>query len=101
MDADLVLIFAFVLTVASLAMGTGILIHRSQIRADERKLQLKADIEKARAEQARYQKGDYSKVEERLRVLERIATDGNHALASQIEELRALDAIEDRTESAS
>lgn len=101
MDPDLILIFAFVLTVASLAMGTGIFIHRSQIRADERKLQLTADIEKARAEQARYQKGDANKIEERLRVLERIATDGNHALAAQIEELRALDALEDQRESAS
>ena len=101
MDADLVLIFGFILTIASLGMVTGILIHRSQIRADERKLELKAQIEQARAEQARFQKGDYSKVEERLRVLERIATDSNHALASQIDELRALDAVEDKREPAS
>ncbi|QZD93436.1 hypothetical protein K3162_05310 [Qipengyuania xiapuensis] len=101
MDADLILIFGFILTIASLGMVTGILIHRSQIRADERKLELKAQIEQARAEQARFQKGDYSKVEERLRVLERIATDSNHALASQIDELRALDAVEDKREPAS
>ena len=30
-------------------------------------------------------------------MLERIATDSNHALASQIEELRDLQEIEDRT----
>ena len=101
MDADLMLIFGFILTIASLSMVTGILIHRSQLRADERKLELKAQIEQARAEQARFQKGDYSKVEERLRVLERIATDSNHALASQIDELRALDAVEDKREPAS
>ena len=101
MDADLVLIFGFILTIASLGMVTGILIHRSQIRADERKLELKAQIEQARAEQARFQKGDYAKMEERLRVLERIATDSNHALASQIDELRALDAVEDKREPAS
>ena len=101
MDADLILIFGFILTIASLGMVTGILIHRSQIRADERKLELKAQIEQARAEQARFQKGDYSKVEEHLRVLERIATDSNHALASQIDELRALDAVEDKREPAS
>ena len=95
------LIFGFILTIASLSMVTGILIHRSQLRADERKLELKAQIEQARAEQARFQKGDYSKVEERLRVLERIATDSNHALASQIDELRALDAVEDKREPAS
>lgn len=101
MDADLVLIFGFILTVASLGMLTGIVIHRSQIRADERKLELKAQIEQSRAEQARFQKGDYSKMEERVRVLERIATDSNHALASQIDELRALDAVEDKREPAS
>ena len=33
----------------------------------------------------------------RLEVLERIATDGNHALASQIDELRDLQEIEVRT----
>lgn len=37
---------------------------------------------------------DYRKLEERVRVLERIASDGNHALASQIEQLRELDAID-------
>lgn len=40
---------------------------------------------------------DHRKLEERIRVLERIATDSNHALASQIEELRDLREIEDRT----
>ena len=94
MNADLMLIFSFILVIASLGMFTGISIHRSQLRADERKLELKAQIEQARAEQARYSKGDYRKMEERVRVLERIATDSNHALASQIEELRALDAID-------
>ena len=97
MDADLILIFGFILTIASLGMATGILIHRSQLRADARRLELKARIEEAKAEQARFEKGDYSKMEERVRVLERIATDSNHALAAQIDELRALDAVEDKT----
>ena len=101
MNPDLVIIFGFILVVAGLAMFTGIRIHRTQMLADERKLELKAQIEQARAEQARYSNGDYSKMEERVRVLERIATDSNHALASQIDELRALDAIEDRSEKAS
>ena len=101
MDPDLTLIFGFILTIASLGMLTGIVINRSQLRAEERKLELKARIEQARAEQARYSNGDYSKMEERVRVLERIATDSNHALASQIEELRALDSVEDLREKAS
>ena len=101
MDPDLTLIFGFILTIASLGMLTGIVINRSQLRAEERKLELKARIEQARAEQARYSNGDYTKMEERVRVLERIATDSNHALASQIEELRALDSVEDLREKAS
>ena len=101
MDPDLTLIFGFILTIVSLAMMTGILIHRSQIRADERKLELEAQVEQAKADQARFGNGDYSKMEERVRVLERIATDSNHALAAQIDELRALDAVEDKRETAS
>jgi hypothetical protein len=98
MDANLILIFGFVLTAALLAMTTGILIHRRQVEHDERRAELKVREAEAKAEEARYSKGDYSKIEERLRVLERIATDSNHALASQIDELRDLHAIEDRTQ---
>ena len=99
MNPDLMLIFGFVLIAATLAILAGTTIHRKQIAHDERKLELEAEIERAKAEQLRYSNGDYRKMEERMRVLERIATDGNHTLASQIEELRALDRIEDdRTE---
>lgn len=97
MDPDLLIIFGFILVIASLAFLTGITIHRKQAAHDERKLELKREIEQAKAEQARFTNGDYSKMEERVRVLERIATDSNHALASQIDELRDLNKIEDRT----
>lgn len=97
MDANLLVIFGFVLVISTLAFATGIVIHRSQVRHEERKLELQARAEEAKAEQARFTKGDYGTLEERVRVLERIATDSNHALASQIEELRDLQAIEDRT----
>ena len=97
MDPELILIFGFVLTLVALAMSTGILIHRRQVNHEERRAELKVREAEAKAQQARYANGDYSKMEERVRVLERIATDSNHALASQIEELRDLQAIEDRT----
>ena len=48
-------------------------------------------------EQAREMRREIENLRERIRVLERIATDGNHALASQIDELRDLQEIEDRT----
>ena len=47
--------------------------------------------------EAREMRREIENLRERIRVLERIATDGNHALASQIDELRDLQEIEVRT----
>ena len=58
---------------------------------------LRKRAEEAKAQQMRFANGDYSKMEERVRVLERIATDSNHALSAQIEQLRDLNEIEERT----
>ena len=95
MDPELILIFGFVLTLVIVGTMTAHLIHRRVIRHEERKLELEARIEEAKANQVRIETGAGNKLEERVRVLERIATDGNHALAAQIEELRALDAIDE------
>ena len=101
MDADLILIFAFVLTILLIVLTFGTIAGQRSRAHKERKLELQARAEEAKAEQLRYSNGDYSKMEERVRVLERIATDGNHALASQIDQLRALDAVDDRREKTS
>lgn len=101
MNTDLLLIFGFILVVLSIVFPFAYVINKREHEHKERKLELQARAEEAKAEQMRFSNGDYSKMEERVRVLERIATDGNHALASQIEELRALDALEDRPEAAS
>jgi hypothetical protein len=101
MDPELPLIFAFVLTIILVALTSGYLFNRQHHRHVERKLELKARAAEAEAGKASNADIDYRKLKERVQVLERIATDGNHALASQIEELRALDAIEDRREKAS
>ena len=94
MDADLILIFGFILVIVMLVLPFAYFVNQRVQEHEERKLELLARAEEAKAEQARFSNGDYSKMEERVRVLERIATDSNHALASQIEELRALDAAE-------
>lgn len=95
MDPDLLLIFGFVLTLVMLVLTFGTIAgQRSRAHKLER-LEVQARIEEAKAQQARFENGDYSRMEERVRVLERIATDSNHALASQIDELRALDRAED------
>lgn len=96
MNPDLLLIFSFIVVITALAFGIGLKIVKREHAHKERKLELEVRREEALAAQARQVNADYSKFEERLRVLERIATDGNHMLASQIEELRTLDAIENR-----
>ena len=101
MDADLILIFGFVLVTLMIIFPFAYVMNRREQEHKERKLELQARAEEAKAEQMRFSNGDYSKMEERVRVLERIATDGNHALAVQIDELRALDAIDDRRETTS
>lgn len=100
MDYELFVIFAFVLIAGSLVFSFITRTHNRTILHEERKLELLA-----RAEEAKNGKGSegYRKLEERVRVLERIATDSNHALASQIESLRdlqELDAIEEKRERA-
>ena len=97
MDADLMLIFGFILAIIMLILPFAYLVNQRVQEHEARKLELEARMEEAKAQQMRFANGDYSKMEERVRVLERIATDSNHALASQIEQLRALNAIEDAT----
>ena len=94
MDPDLILIFAFILAIVMMVLPFAYFVNQRVQEHEARKLELEARVEEAKAEQLRFSNGDYAKMEERVRVLERIATDSNHALASQIEELRALDAIE-------
>lgn len=97
MDPDLQLIFSFVLVITAMSFGLGFMIMKREHAHKERKLELEVRKEEAKAAQSLQANTDYRKFEDRLRVLERIATDSNHMLASQIEELRSLDAIEDRT----
>lgn len=98
MDPDLLLIFGFILATLMIVMPMAYVFQKRASEHEERKLELKARAEEAKAANSAGG-GNYRKLEERVRVLERIATDGNHALALQIEELRDLDAIEDRTSS--
>lgn len=87
MDGDLLLIFGFILAIVTIvAVGVNRIVARN-LDHKERMALRRSDAS---------QSGDdkYRKLEERVRVLERIATDGNHALASQIEQLRDLQEID-------
>ena len=96
MDPNLLVIFSFVLLAGMIVFRFATAAHKRSVEHEERALELQA--RKAEAENG-HGGGNYRKLEERVRVLERIATDSNHALASQIDELRDLQAIDDRTPS--
>ena len=97
MDPDLLLIFGFILAIIIMVLPFAYIVNQRVQEHEARKLELEARKEEAKAEQLRFSKGDYSKMEERVRVLERIATERNDVLASQIDELRLLDAAEEKT----
>ena len=94
MDGDLLLIFSFVFVIATVALSMAQIFHRRAVRHEERKLELKAQIAQAKTGDAEISANAYRKLEERVRVLERIATDGNADLARQIENLRDLQEID-------
>ncbi len=96
MDQDLILIFSFV-TVALMIAGlslNGIVGKIVRYKKDVRKMEL-AQSNKASAGEIN-DRNDM--IEARLQVLERIATDRKDDLSAQIEQLRDLDRLEDRTQ---
>ena len=96
MDIEMLVSFLFVLTILTLASSF-------VYRIVNRNLEHKERIKLAHGNANGVGRDDYRKLEERVRVLERIATDSNHALATQIEQLRdlqELDAIEHKQEAA-
>ncbi|MBT8388582.1 MAG: hypothetical protein KJP13_02920 [Altererythrobacter sp.] len=97
MDGDLLLIFGFVLVTLMSVFPFAAFMHKRNVAHEERKLELLA-----RAEEAKNGGGsaDFRKLEERVRVLERIATDSKQDLALQIEQLRDLQEIDDLTANA-
>jgi hypothetical protein len=97
MDGDLLLIFGFVLLVCMIVFPFAARTHRRTVEHEERKLELLARAEEAKAGNAGVDRAAYRKLEERVRVLERIATDGKQDLALQIEQLRDLQDIDDLT----
>ncbi len=81
----LTIIFGFILAVTIVAFGFGLVMHKRQIAYKERKNALDREA-KYGASPASADK--HRELEERVRVLERIATDNKVDLAMQIEALR-------------
>ncbi|MDN3644701.1 hypothetical protein QWY75_00620 [Pontixanthobacter aestiaquae] len=96
MDSDLMGIFAFILILAMIVFPFAMFTHRRSNEHEERKLELLARTEEAKS--GRGADGEaYRKLEKRVRVLERIATDKGTDLAQQIEHLRDLDDLDTLT----
>ncbi len=90
MDGDLLLIFSFVIALAVIVFPFIMLTHRRMIRHEQRKLELELEIEQAKKGQGGASRDAYGHLEDRLRVLERIATDPSADISRQIENLREL-----------
>ena len=87
MDGDLILIFGFILTIVAI---TAFSISRIVARVYAHKKWLE---EHRAGKNSVASEEKYTLLEERVRVLERIATDGSEPLAKQIEQLRDLEDI--------
>lgn len=88
---------AFCALVIGFIVAAGIWLdaHNSRMKRRVKELELEARTAEAGARQR--SNAEVAKLEERLRVLERIATDRSPGLAMQIEQLRDLDEIDERT----
>ncbi|APE26935.1 hypothetical protein [Aurantiacibacter gangjinensis] len=92
MDWDLVVIFGFILLIIAMVLPFAYVVNQRVQQHEQKKLELQARIEEAKAAQAVQPTETQAALEDRLRVLERIVTDPSNDLSRQIEDLRTLDA---------
>ncbi len=85
MNADVALALAFMLVVVPVVLGIGSDIYKRRLAFRERELEL---FSKNTAEKAAQYAAQAERLEQRVRVLERIAIDNKSDLALQIENLR-------------
>ena len=89
MDGDLMLIFGFVLTLLLIILTFGTIAGQRSRENRLQRLEVQARIEEAKAAQAARPNENQARLEERIKVLERIVTDPGADLSRQIEDLRA------------
>ncbi|MCY1672300.1 hypothetical protein OVA07_14935 [Novosphingobium sp. SL115] len=85
MNEDMILALAFMLIVVPIVLGVGSDIYKRRLAFRERELEL---LSKQTAEKAAQYAAQAERLEQRVRVLERIAIDNKSDLALQIEGLR-------------
>ncbi len=86
MNADVVLALAFMLVVVPVVLGLGSDMYKRRLAFRERELEL---LSRQTAEKAAQYAAQAERLEQRVRVLERIAIDNKSDLALQIENLRS------------
>jgi len=86
MNADVVLALAFMLVVVPVVLGLGSDMYKRRLAFRERELEL---LSRQTAEKAAQYAAQAERLEQRVRVLERIAIDSKSDLALQIENLRS------------
>ncbi|MBB3860841.1 hypothetical protein GGQ88_002110 [Novosphingobium hassiacum] len=87
MNEDVILMLVFMVIVVPVVLGIGSDIYRRRLAFRERELEL---LSKQTAEKAAQYAAQAERLEQRVRVLERIATENNTDLALQIEHLRSV-----------
>ncbi|MBA4354917.1 MAG: hypothetical protein C0409_09510 [Novosphingobium sp.] len=85
MNEDLIIVLVFMVIVVPVVLGIGSDIYKRRLAFRERELEL---FSKQTAEKAAQYAAQSERLEQRVRVLERIATENNADLALQIENLR-------------
>ena len=91
-DADFVLVIIFLVIVIPVVVGVGSSMFNRWLRYKEHTAGLLAD---RTAEKAAQYAAHVERLEQRMRVLERLATDRGADLAAQIEDLRKADLLEE------
>ncbi|TMM46222.1 hypothetical protein [Qipengyuania marisflavi] len=85
MDPEFIVILVFVVAMTAIVLGIGNEIFRRHLEHKEKTMEMMAD---KTAQQAAQYAAKAEKLEQRVRVLERIATDRGQDLAMEIEDLR-------------
>jgi len=83
---EALVLLALIVVGLPVVLGIGSDIYKRRLKFQERKLELTAD---RTAEKAAQYAAQVERLEQRMRVLERIATDRGATLAAEIENLRA------------
>lgn len=91
MDSDVLIVLAFLVIVIPVVLGVGADVLKRWIAHRERTMELMAS---QTAEKAAQYAAQVERLEARMRVLERIATDRGADLAAEIEDLRGEPALE-------